>query len=137
MKRLFLDTNVLIDVLQNREPFSRAAVIIFNDAEHDKYSLYLSSHSLATAYYFCKKVLGDAQAREYMLNLCNRITVVPVDRSCLIQGFKSTMPDAEDAIQLAVASTVDQLDAFITRNLKDFKNSPIRVLSPEQVLLQL
>jgi predicted nucleic acid-binding protein len=55
MKRVFLDTNIVIDLLANRQPFSKYAIEIFRQAEEKKISLFTSSHSIATTQYLLKK----------------------------------------------------------------------------------
>lgn len=135
--RIFVDTNVLVDLLADRKPFSKHAIAIFNAAEHHKIALYTSSHSIATTYYLLKKFIEDNALRETLLGLLEYVSVIPVDTTVLTKGLRSKQKDFEDAIQIYCASNIDQMDCIVTRNIKDFKGSEILVLAPDELCLKL
>jgi predicted nucleic acid-binding protein len=132
MKKIFLDTNILVDLIADRKPFSKYAIEIFDAAESKKIKLFTSSHSIATTYYLLKKYHNDKMLRGIMLSLFDYITIVPVDTSILTQGLRSKHKDFEDSIQIHCAITVENISCIVTRNIKDFKASEVSVLPPDE-----
>jgi predicted nucleic acid-binding protein len=134
MRSLFLDTNILIDFLAERQPFSKYVFEIFEKAEKKKVKLYTSSHSFATAHYILKKYFEEKALRESLHTLFDIITIVPVDNTIIKRSLLSKHKDFEDAIQIFAANTIDNLDFIVTRNLKDFKDAGVHVLAPDEVI---
>jgi predicted nucleic acid-binding protein len=131
MKKIFIDTNILVDLIADRKPFSKYAIEIFNLAENKKIRLYTSSHSIATTYYLLKKFIDDKSLRGILLSLFEFVTVIPVDEQVLSKGLRAKQKDFEDAIQVYCAITVEKIDCIVTRNIKDFKGVEIPVLAPD------
>jgi predicted nucleic acid-binding protein len=136
MKNIFVDTNILVDLIADRKPFSKNAIGIFKLAEAKKINLFTSSHSIATTYYLLSKYVDQKKLREVLLGLMEVVQVVEIDQQILKQALMSNFKDVEDAIQLFCASSKSKMECIITRNLKDFKTSRIKVLSPEVFLEQ-
>ncbi|MFM2388360.1 MAG: hypothetical protein RL660_3117 [Bacteroidota bacterium] len=136
MKKVFIDTNIIVDLLADRQPFSRYAIEIFGMAEAKKIKIFASSHSLATTHYLLKKYLDEKALREVLLNLLDYITIIPVDVDILKRGLLSNHKDFEDAIQILCAYSIQKLDCIVTRNIKDFRNSEIQVLTPDELCLK-
>ena len=134
MKKVYVDTNILVDLLIDRPPFTKLAIEIFNKADKNSVKLFTSSHSLATTHYILKKHISEIALRELLFSLLKYIDVVPIDISIIMKSLLSTHKDFEDAIQIFAANTIDQLDFIVTRNLKDFKGATIRVLPPDELL---
>lgn len=134
MKILFLDTNILIDLLADRPPFSKFAIAIFDMAEKKKLKLYTSSHSYATTYYLLKKYIDEKELRTLLLSLLDLIELIPVDLTIVKKSLLSRHKDFEDAIQIFAAGTIDRLDFIVTRNLKDFKGAGVAVIAPDELL---
>lgn len=137
MKRLFIDTNIIIDLIADRKPFSKYAVEIFNLAENKKIRLYTSSHSIATTYYLLKKFIDDKSLKAILLGLFEFVSVIPVDQQVLSKGLRSKQKDFEDAIQVYCATTIEKIDCIVTRNIKDFKGVEIPVLNPDEVVSKI
>jgi predicted nucleic acid-binding protein len=137
MKKVFLDTNIIVDLIADRKPFSRHAIEIFNKAEEKKVKLYTSSHSIATTHYLMKKYLDEKSLREVLYNLLDYLTVIPVDLDVLKKGLRSNHKDFEDAIQILCASKVEKMDCIVTRNIKDFRKCEILVLTPDELCIRL
>jgi predicted nucleic acid-binding protein len=133
MKKIFVDTNVIIDVLADRKPFSKFAIDLFKKAEKKKVKLYTSSHSLATTHYLLKKYMDEQDLRVLLYNLLDFITIVAVDVDVIKKGLRSKHKDFEDAIQINCAHTIEHLDCIVTRNPKDFRYAEVPVLSPEEL----
>ncbi len=137
MKKIFIDTNIIIDLIADRKPFSKYAIALFKRAEEKKVQLFSSSHSIATTHYLLKKYIDEKALREVLYNLLDFLTVIAVDVAVLKKGLRSRHKDFEDAIQIICASSEDNIEMIVTRNTKDYKYSEIPVLSPEEAYLQL
>jgi predicted nucleic acid-binding protein len=137
MKKIFVDTNILVDLLADRKPFSKYAVEIFNASENKKVKLFTSSHSIATTYYLLKKFIDDSSLRKTLLGLIEYMTIIPVDTEVLTKGLRSKQKDFEDSIQIYCASTIEKIDCIVTRNVKDFKGCEILVLTPDELCSRL
>ncbi len=137
MKKVFLDTNIIVDLIADRKPFSKYAIELFKLSEEQKLTLFTSSHSIATTHYLLKKYLDEKSLREVLYNLLDLITIIPVDEDIIKKGLRSKHRDFEDSIQILCASTIKKMDYIITRNVKDFKESEIPVQSPDDFFLNL
>lgn len=134
MKNVFVDTNILIDFLAERPPFSKFAIILFDLAEKKKVKLFTSSHSFATTHYLLKKHVGEKELREMLYSLLDFIELIAIDTSIIKKSLLSKHKDFEGAIQIIAAGAVKDLDFIVTRNLKDFKDAGITVLPPDELI---
>ncbi len=137
VKKVFLDTNIIVDLIADRRPFSKYAIEIFKNAEEKKIKIFTSSHSIATTHYLLKKYLDEKPLREVLYNLLDYLTVVPIDTDILKKGLRSQYKDFEDAIQILGASSIEKIDCIVTRNTKDFKDCEILVLAPDELFFKL
>lgn len=137
MKKVFVDTHILVDLIADRHPFSKYAIELFRYAEENKVQLYASSHSIATTHYILRKYLDEKSLREVLLNLLDLIQVISIDQDTLSRGLRSAHPDFEDALQIFCATSVKGMNFIVIRNLKDFRDSPIRAMAPEEALTAL
>ena len=129
MKHYFVDTNVILDMLADREGFADAASAIFDAAGRNEIRLSICALSYSTIYYILRRFIGREKARE--LSKC--VSILPVNQTVIQMALNSNFPDYEDAIQYYCARQDSTIDGIITRNLKDFKLSEIPVLSPQKV----
>lgn len=137
MKAVFVDTNIIVDLIADRKPFSKYAIALFKHAEEEKINLYTSSHSIATTHYLLKKYLGEKDLRNTIFSLLDYLRVIAVDEAVLRKGLRSKHTDFEDAIQIVCATTVEIINCIVTRNIKDFKDCEILVLSPDELIVKL
>ena len=137
MKKIFIDTNIIIDLIADRKPFSKYAIALFKRAEEKKVHLFSSSHSIATTHYLLKKYMDEKALREVLYNLLDYLTVIAVDVAVLKKGLLSRHKDFEDAIQIICASSENNIEMIVTRNTKDYKFSEIPALTPDEAFLQL
>jgi predicted nucleic acid-binding protein len=133
IKRVFIDTDVILDVALAREPFLEASRIVLALLENNIAIGYMSSNGVANLYYILRKSGGDENARLFITKLIQYITIISIDHSDIVNGLKSKIPDFEDALQQYSASR-NQCDCIVTRNLNDYKNSSIKVYSPIEFL---
>ncbi|MBL0293513.1 MAG: PIN domain-containing protein [Saprospiraceae bacterium] len=136
MKKVFLDTNIIVDLIADRKPFSKYSIEIFKKSEEKKIELFTSSHSIATTHYLLKKYVEEKILREVLYNLLDYVTVISVDTDVLKKGLRSKHRDFEDSIQILCASTIEKIDCIVTRNTKDFRESEILVLAPDELCLR-
>jgi len=134
MKKVFVDTNILIDLLGDRKPFSKYAIEIFDKAERRKVELFVSSHSFATTHYLLKKYMMETELREVLYALLDYLTIIAIDTDMIKKGLISNYKDFEDALQIIAANSVRKLDFIVTRNLKDFSDSGIAILPPDELV---
>jgi len=137
MKRIFIDTNIIIDLLGDRKPHSKFAIDLFDKAESTSIKLYASSHSFATTHYLLKKYVDERKLRTVLLDLLDFVTIISIDLHVIKRGLKSKHKDFEDALQILAASSIDKMDCIVTRNVKDFKESEIPVFAPDDLLGRL
>ena len=135
MKKVFLDTNILIDLIADRKPFSKYAIAIFRKAETKEFQLYTSSHSIATSHYLLKKYKEEKELRKVLSDLLDYLTLIPVDADIINKSLRSRHKNFEDSIQIFCASSIKKMDCIITRNTKDFKNSDIPAFNPDEIIL--
>lgn len=134
MRNIFLDTNVIIDFLADRKPFSLFAAKIFNDAVEGKVKLFISAVSYNNIYYILRQSLSNVETLKLLNELSELAEIVDVTKSTIKKSLKSDFKDFEDAIQYNCASSISKLDALVTRDTKDFKKSLLPVFTPEEIV---
>lgn len=137
MKKIFVDTNIIVDLIADRAPFSKFAIDLFSKAEKREVLLFTSSHSIATTHYLLKKYIEERELRNILFELITLLNVLSIDEETLKKGLRSKHKDFEDALQIICAESVVDIDFIVTRNSKDFKESNVQVLSPEELVLKL
>lgn len=136
MIRVFLDTNIIIDFLTDRQPFALHATDIFRQASRKSIELFTSSHSFATTHYILKKLLPEKEVRSALTKLNEHLKILPVTEKEIQHALSSNYQDFEDSIQIFTALN-ENIDCIITRNMKDFKTSPVKAKTPDQLLQSL
>lgn len=134
MKNIFLDTDVLLDFLLKREPFAIFAAKLINLGEQKKVRLHVSSLSFSNLYYLLKKFYSHEQAVEALSVLALLVKIREVNEKTIHQGLYSDFNDFEDSLQYFTAIQSKNIEAIITRNVKDYKHSKLPVFTPEQYL---
>ncbi len=129
IKRVFVDTDVILDVALAREPFLEHSKNLLAMLENNIVIGHLSSNCLANIYYILRKAGGDVNAREFIKKLLKYMTVISIDHSDVVEGLKSSMPDFEDALQNNSAIR-NQCACIITRNIEDYKSSKLDIYTP-------
>lgn len=134
MTKVFLDTNVVLDFILNREDFAEEAAIIFDLGERKKLSLALSSLSVNNIDYVISKIESKEKARIIIIKLLSLIETLSVDKTTIQKAAMSDFKDFEDAIQNYCAEE-NGFKSIVTRNLKDYKNSNLSILTPKEFLV--
>lgn len=131
--RVFLDTNVALDLILNRHPFSVDALQLFALSEANRINLLLSSDSISTIFYVVEKNKGAKTARESIAKLLDFVSLCGLDEAIVIKTMMLDFTDIEDALINAVAENAEA-DVIVTRNAKNFINATIPVRTPAEFL---
>lgn len=134
MTYIFLDTNVIIDFLADRKPFSKAAAKLFDYSEKGKVKIFISSLSYSNIYYVVKKASSHKEMITILRELESMTETVDVTKSVIKSSLSSDFKDFEDAIQYYTAISNKKTTTIVTRDIKDFKNSELAVMTPEEVI---
>jgi len=133
MIRALLDTNVILDVLLAREEAGEQGRAVWQAHEDGRFTGYVCAITPPTVFYVARKLLGKSQTSKVTGDLVETFEVCAVDKDVLQSAMKLDMPDFEDAIQSASALAAG-LDYVITGDLRDFKKSPVKSVSPAEFL---
>lgn len=132
--KLFVDTDVVIDFFTDREPHFNAASELFELNEKGIITIYLSAVSVNSIYYIVRRFLGHKKTLEVVEALTEMTEIVSTSRKEITQALRNNFADFEDSVQYSSALTLKNLDAIITRNIKDYKKASIAVMTPSQFL---
>lgn len=130
MYKLFVDSDVVIDFFTDREPHANPASELFELSQQGSLQLYLSAVSINNIYYIVRRFLGHKKTLEVVETLTEMTQIVGTTKKEIIQALKNNFKDFEDSVQYSSALSVVDLDAIITRNTKDYRNSSIAVMTP-------
>ncbi|TXT46629.1 MAG: hypothetical protein FD137_1236 [Spirochaetes bacterium] len=133
IRRVFIVTDVVLDVALAREPFLEASRIVLALIENNIAIGYVSSNGVANLYCILRKSGGDVKARLFIKKLIQYITILSIDNSDVVNGLGSSTPDFEDALQ-QFSALRNQCDCIVTRNTDDYKNASAKVYTPIEFL---
>ena len=133
---LLIDTNVILDVFQKREPFFFHSYTALRKAAEQNADCYLSSSAVTDIFYILRKSFQSKErAKETLQNLVQLIAFTDVLPSDIMDALASEMPDFEDALVNAVAHRIGA-DYILTRNTRDYAKSDVPAITPEEYLKQ-
>ncbi|ACD93805.1 type II toxin-antitoxin system VapC family toxin [Trichlorobacter lovleyi] len=127
---LFVDTDVVLDLLARREPFYDAAARLFSEAEAGNLTLCVSSLTFANLFYLLRKQHSGPQAQQVLRTFKQLVSVVAVDDTIVEQALHAGFTDFEDALQYFCALSA-RCSGLITRNVRHYRKSSIRVVTAE------
>ncbi len=134
MKKVFVDTNIVIDLLSRREPFFEEAATLFSLADKKQIELTISSLTIANTNYTLLSRIDSNKAKSVLRKLRLIVNTLPLDDKIIDLALNDeTFTDFEDSLQYFTAIENEQ-DVIITRNLKDFKNSKLPVMTAGQYI---
>lgn len=133
MNHYLLDTNVIIDMLLNREDADAACAVI-DGAELGHYVLSLCALSYTNIYYSLRKYLSRQQRIDCLIQLSDIIGTIPVTQRVIQNALHSGWNDFEDAVQYFAAREMYGITGIITRNTKDFQKADIPILDSREFL---
>ena len=135
--RIFIDTNILIDLLIKRNPSYSSVARIFDIALKRKDAMVISNLSIINAHYVVKKMAGveESALRTALHNICTTCEIVPLDVGATVKSLVSSFKDFEDAVQYFSALD-NNCNIIVTNNLKDFKFSSLPVMNAANFLIE-
>jgi predicted nucleic acid-binding protein len=136
MDRLFIDINIVKDLLQKRDGFFEEAQELFTLADRRKVLLFISSLTIANTQFLLAKHYNSKEARKILAKFKVLVEVLPMDDKVIELALHSDFNDFEDAIQFYTAIE-NNADIIITRNKKDFKQKIIPILTAKEYLHQI
>jgi predicted nucleic acid-binding protein len=131
--KILVDTDVVLDLLLDRRSFSASAAAVFALVEGSRVEAALCATTVTTIDYLLKQSVSPRQARRALKGLLDLFDIAPVNRPVLEQAFHSDISDFEDAV-LAHSAALIGADFIITRNMKDFRGSPIPAIDPNEFI---
>ncbi len=132
--KILVDTNVIIDTLTGREPFRESAEQIFILAANQIEDMYITASSATDIYYLVRKHLHNTeQSKNTMSKLYQLFGILDVTANDCQDALLLDMKDYEDAV-ISCCAKRNQMDYIVTRNIKDYEHSKVKVLLPEEFL---
>jgi predicted nucleic acid-binding protein len=130
MISVLLDTNVVLDVLLDRQPHAKHSLAVWAHIESGRMRGFLLAHAIITIHYLVRRELGESRATRVVASLLAVFSVAPVNDKVLAEALTSTSPDFEDAVMAAAARHV-HCTFIVTRDPRGFKGSIVRAIPPE------
>ena len=130
---VFIDTNILLDVLESREPHHQDSGRVLKRCDELQQPVFMAWHTLATAFYIYSRKVGEAAASLALEQLLSSISVSYTGQFEALRAFQLKFDDLEDALK-AVAAEACGADCIVTRNKQDFVLSPVPVMTPQEFL---
>ena len=134
MNKVFVDTDVVLDLLAARIPHFHFSAVLFTFAEMKKLELYTTPLILANTFYILRKQLGNDSAKNALRKLRILLHVIDSTESVIDKALNSDFSDFEDAIQYYTALEY-QIPVILTRNIRDYKKASVIVQTPESYLV--
>jgi predicted nucleic acid-binding protein len=129
--RIFLDTDIILDLLLAREPFFAGAARLFLLIQDREIEGFVSPLSFSNLFYILRKKLSGPEALAALRKLRLLAQILQVDEETIDQALASSFTDFEDAIQY-YAAQAEGLDAIVTRNKEDYRRAKLPVLTAEE-----
>lgn len=130
--KVLLDTNIILDVILQREPFFKPAVEILRLSDSGKIEAYITSNSITDIFYILRKFFDKIEDRckavRYILQI---VDVASVTKSDIFKSLDQDFTDFEDALQTQCAKKI-KAEFIITRNVKDFRDGTVDVITPDE-----
>jgi predicted nucleic-acid-binding protein len=133
LRRVLFDSDVLLDVLAQRQPFVVASAQALNVVTQPQVQGYVSGHAVTNIFYILRRQVGGETARELLLRLLQHLRIADVTDEVIRSALQSTMTDFEDAVTSEAANAAG-VEVIVTRNSPDFVASVIPAVLPEEFL---
>jgi predicted nucleic acid-binding protein len=130
---ILIDTNVILDILLNRQPWYTNAALIFGLSQQNKIKSYVSASAITDIFYLTQKEHGKSAAKEAVKRILQVFYPATVTDRNIYQALELKWEDFEDSVQYIVGQDLS-VDYIVTRNTKDFTLSSIETVTPEQFI---
>ena len=134
MKRILIDTDVILDLFFDREPFSENAAKVLSLCEKKVIIGFVTPVIISNVYYLLSQKAKQEKVIEKLKLLLSILEVLVIDKNTIMVALNSEFKDFEDALQNYSAELNGEIDIIITRNTKDYKKSQIGIMSPDNFL---
>ncbi len=134
MKKVFIDTDVILDFLFDRTPFSEQSSQLLSLCEKGDIHGYVTSITLSNIYYLLRKTASHEKVIDSIKLLLKIIDVKTTDKKTVLEALNSGFKDFEDALQNFSAQNDEKIRVIITRNIRDYKLSDLSIMTPEAFL---
>lgn len=132
--RVLVDTCVIIDVLQKREPFYEDAVTLFLLNANQKFDGFITAKAVTDIYYLThRKVHSDKDTRNIVSKLCELFRILDTTHTDVQKAIFSEVSDFEDAVMIETAIR-SGMDCVVTRNIRDYSKANIMVYTPDRFI---
>ena len=131
MKKILIDTDVILDFFFDRKPFSENSAIILSLCEKKVIEGFITPVIISNSYYLLRRTASHEKVINKIKQLLTIIQVLQMDRMVIEKALNSNFKDFEDALQNFSAVNNGEIEVIVTRNVKDFKKSEIAILTPE------
>lgn len=133
---ILVDTDVILDVMLDRVPHVEASGALLSLLEHRGHRAFVAWHTLSNIYYLVAPSRGGEGVREFLAELTRFVVVAPADGDALRFAAALPMTDFEDALQVGAARGCGA-EVIATRNVRDYRGSPIPARTPRDLLEEL
>ncbi|MDO9593429.1 MAG: PIN domain-containing protein [Lutibacter sp.] len=134
MKHILIDTDVILDLFFDREPYSENAAKVLSLCEKKAVIGFVTPVIISNVYYLLSQKAKQEKVIEKLKILLSILEVLVIDKNAIIVALNSEFKDFEDALQNYSAELNGEIDMIITRNTKDYKKSQIGIMNPENFL---
>ena len=134
MKKILIDTDVILDFFFDRKPFSENSSIILSMCERKYIHGFVTPVIISNSYYLLRRTAQHDKVIAKLKQLLSITDVLDMNKQVVENALNSDFKDFEDALQNFAAVSDGDIDVIVTRNVKDFKKSEIAVLTPESFL---
>ena len=134
MTRILLDTDVILDLFFDREPFSQDTAKILSFCESNQIEAYVTPIVISNVYYLLRKTASHIQVITQLRLLMSIVHVLEVSKETILDAISSSFKDFEDALQNYAAESAGLIDVIVTRNVKDYKQSALSIQTPDAFL---
>lgn len=131
--RILLDSNVVIDFLERRQPFYDDAIAVINSSRKNQHTIYIAAHSIDNIVYILRKKLPLREilsGLEKFLKICS---IIEVNEAIILKAISAQWKDFEDAIQYYAAIAAN-IDLIVSRDVAGYEEQKIKVLNPAEAL---
>jgi len=134
MKRVLFDTDVILDLLFDRKPYSDDTALLLSLCETNKILGYVTPVILSNIYYLLRQTSTHQHVVTKLSQLLEILDILKMDKSSIKLALSSPFKDFEDALQNYAAEQSQKIDVILTRNFKDYAHSKLSVMTPKQYI---
>jgi len=133
MTKVLFDSNIILDIALKRESFFEDAFKLFRLIDEKKIIGSITASTITDIYYISKREKGHTESMNFIKGLIEVVEVIGIDKDVIFKALTLGMQDFEDAIQTCAAE-LNEIEVIITRNIKDFTNTSLKILTPREFL---